>query len=51
MAAANRDELLGTLEKASGPYNGLAVSPDGTTILYAKVVSEGADLMMIENFR
>ena len=46
-----RDELLGTLEKASGPYNGLAVSPDGTTILYTKVVSEGADLNLIENFK
>jgi hypothetical protein len=43
-----RDELLGTLEKWAG---GLAVSPDGTTILYTKAVSEGADLMLIENFR
>ena len=43
-----RDELLGTLELWAG---GLAVSPDGTTILYTKQVREGADLMMIENFR
>jgi hypothetical protein len=25
--------------------------PDGTTILYNKVVNQGADLMLIENFR
>jgi Tol biopolymer transport system component len=43
-----RDRLLGKLEK---PYFGLSVSPDGSTILYTKVVSEGSDLMMIENFR
>jgi hypothetical protein len=30
---------------------GLSVSPDGTTILYNKVVNDGADLMLIENFR
>jgi hypothetical protein len=29
----------------------LAVSPDGTTILYTRVVNDGADLMMTENFR
>jgi hypothetical protein len=43
-----RDELLGTPEKFA---SGLAVSPDGTTILYTRQVREGADLMMIENFR
>jgi len=31
--------------------NGFAVSPDGTTILYCKVVSDGSDLMLIENFK
>jgi hypothetical protein len=30
---------------------GLAVSPDGATILYNKLVNEAADLMLIENFR
>ena len=28
-----------------------AVSPDGQTILYSRLVSNGADLMLIENFR
>ena len=30
---------------------GPRVSPDGTTILYTKVVNRGEDLMMLENFR
>jgi hypothetical protein len=30
---------------------GLAVSPDGTTILHNKVVNDGANLMLIENLR
>ena len=45
--ATGRDRLLGNLERAAG----LTVSPDGKTILYAKEVGEGSDLMMIENFR
>jgi Tol biopolymer transport system component len=47
-----RDEILGTIEK--GPRNvflGLAVSPDGKTILYARFVTTGSDLMMLEGFR
>jgi WD40-like Beta Propeller Repeat len=48
-----RDRLLGRLERFSSGYYpmGLSVSPDGTTILYNKVVHHGADLMLIENFR
>jgi dipeptidyl aminopeptidase/acylaminoacyl peptidase len=30
---------------------GFAVSPDGKSILYGRIVSSGSDLMMIENFR
>jgi Tol biopolymer transport system component len=29
----------------------LGVSPDGKTILFSKLVDEGADLFLIENFR
>ena len=43
-----RDRLLGKLGMAC---LGLTVSPDGKTILYTKWVNQGADLMMIENFR
>ena len=46
--ATGRDRLLGNLETGGG---GLTVSPDGKTILYAKAVGEGSDLMLIENFR
>jgi eukaryotic-like serine/threonine-protein kinase len=46
------DEILGMIER--GPSNivlGLAVSPDGKTILYARYTGAGSDLMMLENFR
>jgi len=43
-----RDRLLGTLER---PAAGLTVSADGKTILYNKVVGEGSDLVLVENFR
>jgi Tol biopolymer transport system component len=45
------DKRISTLEKVAGPYYGLAVSPDGTQILYSQRVSFGSDLMLIENFR
>ena len=47
--ATGRDRLLGTLERPSP--GGLTVSADGKTILLAKAVGEGADLVPIENFR
>jgi Tol biopolymer transport system component len=46
--ATGLDRLLGKLEQANP---GLAVSPDGKTILYQKLENQGSDLMMIENFR
>jgi serine/threonine protein kinase len=44
---------LSRLERTPSGYGGagLAVSPDGTTILFNKVVNDGVDLMLIENFR
>jgi dipeptidyl aminopeptidase/acylaminoacyl peptidase len=46
--ATGRDRLLGTLDR---PTNGFTVSTDGRTILFAKAVGEGSDLVLIENFR
>ena len=46
-----KDRGHGTLEKFSEFTGGLAVSPDGQTILYTRAVSHGADLMLIQNFR
>ena len=51
--ATGRGRLLGKLDRAASPMalEGFTVSPDGKTILYTRVVNEGKDLMMIENFR
>jgi Tol biopolymer transport system component len=49
--ATGRDRVLGRLETGRGLFLGMTVSQDGRTILFAKWVAEGADLMMIENFR
>jgi hypothetical protein len=46
-----QDRRLGTLEKLTQPPLGLTVSPDGRTIVYPRLTSENADLMLIENFR
>jgi Tol biopolymer transport system component len=46
-----RDEVVGALDKAHTGFLGLAVSPDGKTILYAPFLARGSDLMMLENFR
>jgi serine/threonine protein kinase len=51
--STGHDRVLGTLEKYSdfAAQMGLAVSPDGKTILYDRVVKDEADLMLIENFK
>jgi hypothetical protein len=43
--------LIGRVENVEDPFWGPNPSPDGATILYAKTVSAGGDLMVIENFR
>ena len=47
------DRRVGTLEhyQYENMPSGFAVSADGRTILYTRLVSIGADLMLIENFR
>jgi Tol biopolymer transport system component len=51
--ATRHDRLIRHLDGISygDLFWGPSVSPDGTTFLYGKVVNEGQDLMMIENFR
>jgi hypothetical protein len=50
--ATDQDRLIAALvDPAYGDPAGLAVSPDGTTILYSKYLTGGSDLMLIENFR
>jgi len=43
-----QDRVLGV---AGGLAFSMAVSPDGRTILFTKVIARGTDLMMIDNFR
>jgi hypothetical protein len=51
--ATGKQRLLGQLAKLtqSLPVASLGVSPDGTRVLYTRNASDGADLMLIENFR
>ena len=48
--ASGRTETLGTI-KATGCCMGLAVSPDGKTVLFGRTLTTGADLMLFEDFR
>jgi WD40 repeat protein len=48
---SGRDRRLGTIEGLTYRPLGLAVSPDGNTILYPRQVHLSSDLMLIENFR
>jgi Tol biopolymer transport system component len=49
--ASGQDRVLGTLDRFWGPdSSSLAVSPDGKVIVYNRLLREGDDLMLIENF-
>ncbi|MCC6862128.1 MAG: PD40 domain-containing protein [Bryobacterales bacterium] len=47
--AGGRSRPVLTLPAA--PHPGLAVSPDGRTLLYTRLDRSGSDLMLVENFR
>ena len=50
---SGEERLLGRLEQfdQSMVSLGLAISPDGLSILYPRVVNDSADLILIENVR
>ena len=54
-SVTGEDRQIATLERlfpaSRLPVGSFAVSPDGQTILYSRLVSYGADLMLIESFR
>lgn len=47
--ATGKEELISSIPKPF--WNGLSVSPDGKYAIYSQLDNQGADLMMIENFR
>jgi hypothetical protein len=47
--AGDREQALGVLDGCANLP--LSVSPDGRSVLYPQVVSEGSDILLIENFR
>src|SRR4029453_18048701 len=51
--ATGEDRTIGTLEKFERDSlpSGFAVSPDGRSILYGRLVKDESDLMLIENFK
>ncbi|MPZ21044.1 MAG: protein kinase [Luteitalea sp.] len=44
-------QRLGIVRTGAGFVPGMAVSPDGKSVLFSVTVDDGADLLMIENFR
>jgi hypothetical protein len=49
---SGRDRVVGRVPTSRRMlFQGLSVSPDGASVIFTKWVSEGEDLMMIDNFR
>ncbi len=48
--ATGTDRLVGKLERHAWVPS-LAVSPDGSTIFYSRLVNDSSDLMLIENVK
>jgi hypothetical protein len=46
--ATNKTSTISTLDK---PFEGLAVSPDGRTVLYSRLESFQSNIMLVKNFR
>jgi hypothetical protein len=48
-----KDRVIGQVpvSRLDPRFQGLSVSPDGSEIVFTKNVSEGDDIMMIDNFR
>ena len=47
--ATGKTRRLATIERVVSA--GIAVSPDGRTLLYSQIDETGSDLMLVENFR
>jgi WD40-like Beta Propeller Repeat len=49
--AAGPDGIFGQIGTGGGFVPGMTVAPDGSHVLFSKLVSEGSDVMLIDNYR
>ena len=47
--SSHKDSRISSITKPT--YLGLSLSPDGRYLIYSQIDEQGADLMMVENFR